>query len=354
MSTGMRKERVRDLLERLRINLAFIGSLKPAGSRFHAGCPGESYRKVEMMPHSNSRQGSRSVLLTFKFLGTALVGSLTMALVSTFAPLPAQVAVLGACISILAGLFIAYVEQEDQRERRRVALLETLRVPLALAPEHDLFDQYCAFAEALDELARQTDPVLRQFALLKLASLSGQVRQMAQGTVIFSSTETWRTVYEQLLESTGLRCYRSVAWVKTRDYWQDRPGRQSMRLNYELVRRGLRIERIVILRGDLWPEEEPLPAGAIRPWIDEQNDHGIWVSLVRESEIAAEPDLLADFGIYGERAIGIQELDELSRTLRFVLHFDPQSLQLARDRWERLSLYAASYADLLDQTPPGA
>lgn len=306
------------------------------------------------MTRSNSQQHPRSVLLSFKFLGTALVGSLTMALVSTFAPLPAQVAVLGACISILAGLFIAYIEQEDQRELRRAALLETLRVPLALAPEHELFDQYRAFAGALDELARQPDPVLRQFALLKLSSLSEQVQQMARGTVVFTSTETWRTVYEQLLESQGLRFYQSVAWVKTRDYWQDRPGRQSMGLNYELVRRGLRIERIVILRGELWPEGEPLPAGTIRPWLDEQNDHGIWVSLVRESEIAGEPDLLGDFGIYGDRAIGIQELDELSRTLRFVLHFDAQSLHLARDRWERLSLYAIPYADLLDQAPPGA
>lgn len=297
---------------------------------------------------------TRSVLLNFKFLGTALAGSLTMALVSTFAPLPAQVAVLGACVSILAGLFVAYVEQEDRRESRRLEILEQLRVPVALAPEHDLFDQYCAFAGALDELARQPDPVLRRFALLKLASLSEQVGQMARGTVVFSGTETWRTVYEQLLEDPGLGFYRSVAWVKTRDYWQDRPGRQSMRLNYVLVRRGLRIERIVILRGGLWPEGEALPAPAIRPWLDEQNDRGIWVSLVREWEIAAEPDLLADFGIYGDRAIGIQELDELSRTQRFILQFDAQSLHLARDRWERLSLYAIPYADLLDQTPPGA
>ncbi len=94
-------------------------------------------------------------------------------------------------------------------------------------------------------------------------------------------------------------------------------------------------------------------APAIRTWLDEQNDRGVWVSLVRESEIAAEPDLLADFGIYGDRAIGIQELDELSRTQRFVLQFDAHSLHLARDRWERLSLYAIPYADLLDQARPG-
>ena len=67
---------------------------------------------------------------------------------------------------------------------------------------------------------------------------------------------------------------------------------------------------------------------------------------MRESELAGEPDLLADFGLYGDRATGIQELDEQSRTQRFVLRFDPRDLKLARDRWERLSLYATPYADL--------
>ncbi|HYT87564.1 MAG TPA: hypothetical protein VEL76_02490, partial [Gemmataceae bacterium] len=292
---------------------------------------------------------TRSVLFSFKFAAIALAGSLTVALVSTFAPVPAQVAVLGACVSILAGLFVAYAEQEEARERRRAELLERLRIPLALAPEHKLFDQYCVIAEALAGLARQPDPVLRQFALVKLASIAGQVQSLAQGTVVFTSTETWRTVYEQLLES-GLSLYQSVAWVKTKDYWQDRPGWQSMRLNFDLLRRGLRIERIVILRGHLWPAGERLPAPEIRPWIQEQHDHGIWVMLVRESDIAGEPDLLADFGIYGERATGVQELDDQSRTLRFILYFDPQNLQLARDRWTRLLLYTTSYADLLDQT----
>src|SRR5205085_4056411 len=111
------------------------------------------------MATSNDNGGRRSVLLSFKFLGVSLVGSLTMGLVSTFAPLPAQVAVLGACVSILAGLFVAYVEQEDERERRRADLLEKLQIPVALAPEHDLFDLYSTFAQALGNLAQQSDPV---------------------------------------------------------------------------------------------------------------------------------------------------------------------------------------------------
>ena len=277
-----------------------------------------------------------------------------MALVCTFGPLPAQLAVLGGCVSVLAGLFVAYVEQEDIRDRQRAALLGTLRVPLALAPEHDLFDHYSVFSGALERLAHQPDPVLRRFALLKLASIGEQVRTLADGTVVFTSTETWRTVYEQLLESPGLGLYRSVAWVKTADYWQDRPGRRSMELNFERVRRGLTIERMMILRGDLWPSGQRLPSPSIRPWIEQQHERGIRVALVRELDLAGEPDLLADFGIYDERALGVQELDEHARTLRFVLSFDRESLQLARDRWERLSLYTVSYAELLQQASAAA
>src|SRR5262249_40526094 len=37
------------------------------------------------------------------------------------------------------------------------------------------------------------------------------------------------------------------------------------------------------------------------------------------------------------------------RTVRFVLHFDPQTIRLARDRWQRLALYATPFRNLLDQ-----
>ena len=93
-----------------------------------------------------------------------------------------------------------------------------------------------------------------------------------------------------------------------------------------------------------------LPAGEILPWIQEQHDQGIWVSLVRESDIGPEPDLLCDFGIYDDPAAGIQELDDRSRTLRFILHFDGPNIGHAKERWARLLLYADSYADLVDRS----
>ena len=302
------------------------------------------------MPGRSDSCRPRPAVLSFRFVGTAMVGSLAMALVSIFAPPPAQIAALGACVSMLAGLFVAYLEQEAERERTRARLLEQLRVPMALAPEHDLFDLYRSFSDSLADLSLQGDPALRRFAVLKLTSLAAEVHSLARGTIVFHGTETWRTVYEELLEGPGLGSYLSVSWVKTRDYWQDRPGWRSMHLNFALAARGLHIERILILRDHLWPIGEPLPSESIRPWIDAQHRRGIRVSLLRESEIASEPDLLVDYGIYGDRATGTHELDEMARTQRFVVEFGPQALKLARDRWSRTALYATSYAELLDSS----
>jgi hypothetical protein len=297
-------------------------------------------------------QRRRSVLLSFKFLGTAIFGSSIMALVSTFAAIPAQIAVLGASISVLIGLVVAFLEQDDEREQRRTELLEKLQIPIALAPEDDLFDQYSDFAAALSELAKQTDPVLRDIALLKLSSIAEEMQSLAKGQVVFAGTEAWRTVYEQILQSPGLKEYLSVAWVKTKDYWEDPPGKQSIRLNFDLVQLGLKIDRIVILRGDLWPKGALFPSPEILPWIEDQYNRGINLSVIRESDIASESDLAGDFAIYGDRATGTQELDEQSRTIRFTLSFDRQSIRLARNRWDRLSLYAVCFGDLLDQNTP--
>lgn len=302
----------------------------------------------------DDRPPRRSALLSFRFLGTAILGSLVMALVCTFGPLSAQIGVLGAFISILGGLFLSYLAQDDQRERQRTEVIERLAVPLTLAPDRQLYAQYLAICQALTELAGKDDAILRQTALLKLASIVSQVQSLAGGTIVFSLTESWRSVYEQLLLSPDIRKYRSVGWVKTADYWQDQPGRQSMQVNFEAVHRGVHIERIVVLPHTLWPQGQLLPSPDILPWIEEQHNHGLWITLVREAHVTREPDLLGDFGIYGDRAVGVQELDAHSRTLRFTLEFSAQAVQLGEDRWRRISLYATSLRSLLDQLPPDA
>jgi hypothetical protein len=294
----------------------------------------------------------RSVLWSFKFVSTAAIGSLVMALVSALGPVPAQLGLLGALISILAGLFLSFLEQDDQRERQRAHIIEKLALPLAIAPDPELYGQYLAICRGLTELAGKGNPILREIALLKLASVSGQIGSLAGGTVVFAATESWRTVYEKLLRSPDVREYRSIAWVKTRDYWQDPPGRQSMQVNFEVLHeQGVLIERLVVIRDNLWPEDQALPPQPLLTWIQEQHNNGLWIMLVRESVLEQEPDLLIDMGIYGAAAVGVQELDERSRTTRFTLDFGPEAVRLARDRWQRALLYAAPFNDILDRLP---
>lgn len=291
----------------------------------------------------------RSVLLSFRFLGTAVVGSLVMALVAVFAPEAAQIAMLGAFISILGGLFLSYLGQEDQREAQRAQVIESLSVPLSLASDAELFQQYQHIATCLTSLVKNADPILRQIALVKCASVGEQLDGLADGRIVFALTEEWRTIYEQLLRSSDVRQYRSVAWVRSTDYWQDEPGRRSMQVNFDAAHRGVLIERVVVLRDELWPRTHALPLAAILPWIEEQHNHGLFIALVRESDVSREPDLLIDMGIYGDRAVGIQELDDRCRTLRFTLDVNPQTVRLADARWQRLMLYARSFRSLLDQ-----
>lgn len=295
----------------------------------------------------------RSALLSFRFLFTAAAGSVLMGLVAAFGPLEAQLATLGCLVSVVGGLFLAYLGQEEERERRRNAAVESLSAPLALAADPELFRLYRSITDGLTGVSRQEDGILRDAAVQKLASVAAQVSALADGRVVFALTEGWRTVYERLLRSPGLKSYRSVCWVRTPDYWQDAPGRQSMRVNYEAANAGVLIERVVILRDDLWPAGSLLPGPGTLPWIEDQNNHGLWLLLVRESDLAREPDLCADTGIYGTRAVGTQELDERSRTLRFTLEMDPQAVRAAEDRWRRLNLYAVSLQSLLDRSEKG-
>ena len=212
----------------------------------------------------------------------------------------------------------------------------------------ELLVAYHALARYIRELSHQTDEVLREATMLKLVSIQDEVRALADGKVGFLASEGWRTVYERLLRSPDVRSYRSVAWVRTEDYWRDAPGRRSMQLNFERLRDGVTIERILILGDFFWPAGTLLPSAAVGRWIDEQHDAGIRVGLVRESEIESEPDLLCDFGIYGNRATGWLEVDLQCRTTRFTFDFSPDTLRLAEERWKRLALYAIPYANLLD------
>lgn len=254
-------------------------------------------------------------------------------------------ALVGFIVSVLLGMVLA-----QGGRRWSSAQNSILDATLELAADRDLFDRFRSLAGALMRINRRKDALYREIAQEHLDEQVRRAEGIAEGKFAFEGTETWRIVYERLLRSQGLHLYRSVAWVKTADYWQDEPGRKSMAVNFELHSgERLNIERIAIIADDLWPAGEVWPTERLRQWLHDQHTRGIWLKFVRQSSLSQEPDLIADIGIYGSRALGEQILDEQCRTVRFTLTFDFASVANAEGRWKRLAVYAESFAGYLDR-----
>jgi len=279
------------------------------------------------------------------FAATA-VACLLIAFGWLFLSVAALTALIGIVLSILVGIAIA----QGRRGWTSTDKSSVLQASLELAGDRDVFDRSRLLSDSLLRISRQEDSIFREIALEHLDELVRRAATIAEGTFVFEGTETWRIVYERLLRSPGLHLYRSVAWVKNANYWQDEPGRKSMAVNFELHEgERLNIERIAIIADELWPVGDVWPAELLRQWLHEQHGRGIWIKFVRQSALAHEPDLIADIGIYGSRAIGVQELDEHCRTVRFTLTFDFASVATAEERWKRLAVYAESFAGYLDR-----
>lgn len=258
--------------------------------------------------------------------------------------------VLAYVAAIVLGLLAATVALW-----RRMRLISEedrlLGIPLELANDRQVLDLHWSLSTSLRSIIANHDPIYHDLALERARQLNTEIGEIAKGRIVFTGTERWRMAYERLLRSQGLHLYRSVAVIRTAHYWQDEPGRQSMSVNLTAHHeQSLNIERIAIVADSLWPATERLPIEPLQTWLAEQHAHGLSIRLVRLSEFEREPDLVLDMGIYGNRAVGVQEQDDQGRTVRFTLSFDFPEVLAAEQRWERLLLLATSFGQILDQT----
>ncbi len=285
---------------------------------------------------------SRSVSPTVVSVSLVAVGLILFSL--SWHSLLVLFSVLLLCV--LCGQSIAFLRRGGELERFPPAITQLLN----LSRDAEMADVHHRLAEALETTTQRQDSIFRQLATQRLENIVQQTQTLAAGEIEYSSTESWRVAYEELLRSPGLHLYRSVAYIESAHYWQDGPGQQSTRLNLELQdSRTISIERLAIIADHLWPESSLFPEEPIQSWLEEQHRHGIWVRLVRESALGNEADLLIDFGIYGNRAVGIQVADPTGRTVRFVLSFNFDKVEQAEAMWNRLAVYAVSYRELLDR-----
>ena len=270
------------------------------------------------------------------------VGSVLVAIVGNTAVTTVW---LGVLLSVVIALLVRRRRPDDDSS---IGLLET---PFYLSHDAEIFERYRQMSQQLLKISQRSSKVYRDLALQILDDMTRRCVEMGQGRIVFLETETWRLAYERLLRDPTVFTYRSVAVVRNPNYWQDAAGSGSMQFNFQLIDdQVITIERIVVVADHLWPKDQELPDDELRQWIHEQSVHGIWMKLVRISDLNNEPDLVRDMGIYGQLAVGTQQLaDDNLRTQRFILNFDLNEVREAERLWEKLGVYCAAYKDLLDQ-----
>ena len=274
-----------------------------------------------------------------------VVGGLGSVLVAIVGNMAVQTVWLGLLLSAVIAML---VRRRGPNDDSSIGLLET---PFYLSHDTEVFDRYRQMSQQFLRISQRSSKVYRDLALQILDDMTRRCVEMGQGRIVFLETETWRLAYERLLREPTVFTYRSVAVVRNPKYWQDAAGSGSMQFNFQLIDdQVITIERIVVIADHLWPQDRELPDDELRQWIHEQSVHGIWMKLVRISNLQKEPELERDMGIYGQLAVGNQQLaDDNLRTQRFILNFDLNEIREAERLWEKLGVYSAAYKDLLDQ-----
>ena len=191
--------------------------------------------------------------------------------------------------------------------------------------------------------------MLADFADYTIAQFVQHLDRISHGILEFDGTESWRAAYKELLNAPQVKSYRSVALIKQPEYWRDDAGEVSLQENLRLIHKGRSIERIAILGDAVWPPEKPLLETEVGRWLKRQADGSIRVFVVRDSALASAPELRVDFGIYGEDAVGIQEVDETARTRKFTFFFEATEKRLAEQRWKRLMAYSRPLEEFIER-----
>lgn len=208
-------------------------------------------------------------------------------------------------------------------------------------------DEICNQTQRLTECESLAAPVFRQQVVLRLRDFAERIGRLAEGRLVFESTETWRTVYEEVLNGCKARRYLSVALIRSDDYWRDPPAQNSLDFNFQLVEHGFHVHRIFVIDEFFWPRNARTPSAELLRWIQGQRHRGIDVSLVRLTELDEEPTLVGDFGIYGTDAVGWQQTDFEGRTIRYEISFGHNSMTDAEQRWNQLLLFAKSFEEVV-------
>ena len=273
-------------------------------------------------------------------------GSLLVVLAAVGVP-ALTLALLGAGLFVLGGVvhYSRRARPSDATEKHS-GLSE-------LAGHRELERLYRVLCEALAAVAGEAEGTRKEAMTQKLIALGVQFRAIASGAGALSGAESWYVAHDAILAVPNLKEYRAVVRIPTAECVRDPANQESLRASFAAVRRGVFIERILVLPDALWPMGRLLPINEVLPWIEDQHNCGLRTILLRERDLAPEPNLPIDTCTFDDWAVGTRDLDDRSRTGRVALDFTPAAVRAALDRLDRLSNLGISFRELLVRAEAG-
>lgn len=198
----------------------------------------------------------------------------------------------------------------------------------------------------LKELAHASfrdDLIFKDLVHERFEDFYSSLYEYSRGHFRFNA-ESFRIHWRKLIESEEAKFYHSTALVNTPNYWQDGIGTKATTFTIE-VSKTKKVRKIFIINDKLWEN------ASIKRWINDQKqqgknadkDKGLEVYVIKEKNIGKNEDVVYDFGIYGERAVGYQELLEVANNefrMTYNLYFSQEWIQLTKRRFDRLMEYA--------------
>lgn len=273
-----------------------------------------------------------SIHRSIEFWATIIIGGLLLGFALLIGDLKIQVATVGLYVTLLLALVAADIRSVDSMES---LMKNSQDVGLRIFQDKDIRKFYEDTVQSLCKVFQIRDDIFLSLAASRLKEFKLELAtELSMGTISFRA-EAWRAYYRKILTQPDVTEYISVAYVKSERYWADEAGRNSLQLNYDLLKEGKSIERIFIVRDSVKDSIK------IKDWIREQKEKGIVVWVAYESQIPLEEDLLYDLGVYGNRAAGYQTTnDDCTITTKLQFHFNEDNIEKARERFERLKMHA--------------
>ncbi|WP_157469239.1 hypothetical protein [Gemmata sp. SH-PL17] len=208
---------------------------------------------------------------------------------------------------------------------------------------------YRILHEALAGITEQPAGEQRDTLTQKLIALGVQFRRVASGTASFTGPASWYVAHDAVLTVPGLKEYLAVIWVRAPADIHNPVIQEGLRATYAAVRRGVLVERVLVVSDSLWPADRILPTDDIRPWIEDQHNHGLRVILLRERDLLNDTGRAVDTCVFDDWGVGTRNLDDRDQTLRVTLDFAPDAIRIARERLDRLSQIGIPYGELLER-----